>query len=157
MGERNRRQKGLIEGFRLNEAAQAEILQCVVMGGSEIKKYVTQYDIKEIEMDETNGAVGKVFEEVLLPEIRIALARGAEYGETWKKHINPDIEAFENVKHTIDVHVLYRIADALQKLDWNHLDSEVDLEPFIKSMASAVGYMANSILKAKHLYEDYKP
>ena len=91
-------------------------------------------------------AVREAFEDLLLPQIEIALQRGEEiHKEEWIEHIDPTLSAFENVKHVIDVHFQERLLMALARLDYG------DIDGFIERLGTCVGYIANAVNKAKYL------
>lgn len=88
-----------------------------------------------------------VLEEVLLPKVREALDRGYQtYGNVWKEHIHTG-DLLEDVKHLVDLHITARMTEALIALDYQNLDL------FEEKMASAVGYICNSIAKARYIKE----
>ena len=91
-------------------------------------------------------AIREAFEELLLPQIEIALDRGeAIHKEEWIEHIDGSLSPFENVKHVIDVHVQERLLMALSRLDYG------DFDGFVERLGTCVGYIANAVNKAKYL------
>ena len=81
--------------------------------------------------------------EDLNPSVEEALLRGAtEYGAMWLEHMAGD-SCLADVRHTIEVHAMCRIHEAVERLDYG------DTDGFIAKLGSAVGYLANAICKAR--------
>ena len=88
------------------------------------------------------------YEKLLHPATMEALERGSKYYQTtWLEHMHENMNTLQNVRHVIDIHAETRINQALERLDYK------DFEGFLKYMGSAVGYLANAVLKAKYLLD----
>lgn len=88
------------------------------------------------------------YEKLLHPAAMEALERGSKkYKSTWLEHMHSEMDILENVRLVIEIHAECRIKEALERLDYG------DFDGFLEKMGSAVGYLANAVLKAKYLLD----